>query len=43
MSDSKTYKIEASTARRGGGGDAAMSRGKSETWEAYSTWLNRSQ
>ena len=43
MSDSKTYKIEASAARRGAGGDASMSRGKSETWEAYSTWLNRSQ
>lgn len=43
MSDSKTHKVEASTSRRGAAGDASTSRGKSETWEAYSTWLNRSQ
>jgi len=43
MSDNKTYKVEASPARRTGGGDASAPRGKTESWEAYSTWLNRSQ
>jgi hypothetical protein len=43
MSDSKNYKVEASTSRRSTAGDASASRGKSESWEAYSTWLNRAQ
>lgn len=43
MSDSKTLKSEASTSRRGAAEGAAAPRGKTESWEAYSTWLNRAQ
>ena len=43
MSDNKTYKIEASNSRRGAAEDAPVPRGKTEGWEAYSTWLNRAQ
>ncbi len=42
MSD-KTSKVEASTSRRTAAEDASAPRGKAESWEAYSTWLNRSQ
>jgi hypothetical protein len=43
MSDSKTYKVEASPSRRGAAEDGPAPRGKTESWEAYSTWLSRSQ
>jgi len=43
MSDSKTYKVEASTSRRGAAVDGSAPRGKNESWEAYSSWVNRAE
>lgn len=41
MSDSKTYKVEATTSRRTAGEETSMPRAKAESWESYSNWVNR--
>jgi hypothetical protein len=43
MSDSKTFKVDATSPRRGAAEGSTEPRAKAEGWEAYSTWLNRSQ
>ena len=41
MSDSKTYRNDVNGPRRGA--DELAPRGKAETLEAYTSWLNRAQ
>ncbi|HZF25896.1 MAG TPA: hypothetical protein VEZ88_06505 [Steroidobacteraceae bacterium] len=43
MSDSKTYRNDATTSRRSGADEGAQPRSKADGWEAYSSWLNRAQ